>query len=87
MYPPSQSLNLDIEALSGICGSVSIACWIVVFSPQIAENFRTRAEGLSVTFIVIWTLGDIFNALGGVIQGVLPTMVRLLYKLEFQCVG
>lgn len=78
MYPPSQGLNLDIEALSGICGSISIACWIVVFSPQIIENFRKgSAEALSITFIVIWLAGDVFNILGAVLQGVLPTMVRL----------
>jgi hypothetical protein len=76
MYPPSQGLTLDIEALSSILGSVSIACWIVVFSPQIIENFRRgSADGLSVVFIVVWSVGDVFNVLGGMLQGVLPTMV------------
>lgn len=79
MYPPAQSIDLDIDALSGICGSISIACWVVVFSPQIFENFRrSSAEGLSVVFIVVWLLGDIFNILGAVLQGVLPTMVSPL---------
>ncbi|KIW07233.1 uncharacterized protein PV09_02090 [Verruconis gallopava] len=78
MYPPAQSINLDIDALSGICGSISIACWIVVFSPQIIENFRrSSAEGLSVVFIITWLIGDIFNILGAVLQGVLPTMIIL----------
>lgn len=81
MYPPSQNLNLDIEALSGICGSISIACWVVVFSPQIIENFqRGSAEGLSVVFIAVWLLGDVFNILGAVLQGVLPTMVKYAAK-------
>jgi len=76
MYPPSQVPNIDIEALSGIFGSVSIACWIVVFTPQILTNFRRgSADGLSIRFLVIWSAGDIFNAFGGVLQGVLPTMV------------
>lgn len=76
MYPPSQGLNLDIEALSGICGSISIACWVVVFSPQIIENFRRgSAEGLSIVFIVLWLIGDFANIVGAVLQGVLPTMV------------
>ncbi len=76
MYPPSQGFNLDIEALSGICGSVSIACWVVVFSPQINENFRRgSAEGLSIVFLVAWLAGDVFNILGAILQGVLPTMV------------
>ncbi|KAL6722310.1 putative vacuolar membrane transporter for cationic amino acids [Lecanora helva] len=74
----SAGLNIDIEALSGICGSISIACWVVVFSPQIIENFRrSSAEGLSLVFIVVWLLGDVFNILGAVLQGVLPTMIIL----------
>ncbi|KAK4622280.1 putative vacuolar amino acid transporter [Fulvia fulva] len=78
MFPPSGSYSVDIEAISGTCGSISIACWVVVFSPQIIENFRrSSAEGLSVEFIIIWLLGDIFNVLGAVLQGVLATMIIL----------
>ncbi|KAL8951194.1 MAG: hypothetical protein Q9222_002824 [Ikaeria aurantiellina] len=69
---------MDIDALSGICGSISIACWIVVFSPQIIENFRRQsADGLSLIFIIVWLLGDVFNILGAVLQGVIPTMTIL----------
>jgi len=58
--------------------SISIACWVVVFSPQIVENFRRgSADGLSIVFLVVWLLGDLFNILGAVLQGVLPTMVIL----------
>ncbi|OAL35605.1 hypothetical protein AYO20_05224 [Fonsecaea nubica] len=78
MFPPQQGVTLDIQALSGICGSISIACWVVVFSPQIIENFRRgSAEGLSIVFIVVWLAGDVFNILGAVLQGVLPTMIIL----------
>ncbi|KAH6850032.1 PQ loop repeat-domain-containing protein [Chaetomium sp. MPI-CAGE-AT-0009] len=78
MAPPTENLNLDVEAISGICGSISIACWVVVFSPQIIENFRRgSAEGLSIQFVVVWLLGDVFNILGAVMQGVLPTMLIL----------
>ncbi|KFY13913.1 hypothetical protein V492_02977 [Pseudogymnoascus sp. VKM F-4246] len=78
MVPPSQSLNLDAEAISGILGSISIACWVTVFTPQILENFRRgSAESLSVEFIVIWSLGDLCNVIGGILQGVLPTMLIL----------
>lgn len=56
--------------------SISIACWVVVFSPQIVENFRRgSADGLSLQFIIVWLAGDVFNILGAVLQGVLPTMV------------
>jgi solute carrier family 66 (lysosomal lysine-arginine transporter), member 1 len=61
-----------------LCSSISIACWVVVFSPQIIENFRRRsADGLSLLFIVVWLAGDVFNILGAVLQGVLPTMIIL----------
>jgi len=84
MVPPSQNLNLDIAAISGICGSISIACWIVVFSPQILENFRRgSAEGLSLQFIIVWLAGDVFNILGAVLQGVLPTMIILAIYYTF----
>jgi uncharacterized protein with PQ loop repeat len=50
--------GLDIEAISGILGSISIACWVVVFSPQIIENYSKKsADGLSIEFIIIW-LGE-----------------------------
>ncbi|KAG9576426.1 hypothetical protein KCU97_g13736, partial [Aureobasidium melanogenum] len=75
MFPPSAGYNLDIEAISGIMGSISIACWVVVFSPQIIENFRrSSAEGLSIEFVIIWLLGDFANIIGAVMQRVLPTM-------------
>ncbi|PSR94406.1 PQ-loop repeat-containing protein 2 [Coniella lustricola] len=78
MAPPPGLLNLDVEAISGICGSISIACWVVVFSPQIIENFRrSSADGLSLQFVIVWLLGDVFNILGAVMQGVLPTMIIL----------
>lgn len=78
MFPPQQGISLDIEALSGICGSISIACWVVVFSPQIIENFRRGStEGLSIVFIIVWLAGDVFNILGAILQGVLPTMIIL----------
>lgn len=78
MYPSLEGYNIDVETISGICGSVSIACWVVVFSPQIIENFRrSSAEGLSMEFLVIWLLGDLFNIIGAVLQEVLPTMIIL----------
>ncbi|ODA81225.1 hypothetical protein RJ55_04189 [Drechmeria coniospora] len=78
MAPPTGTLHLDVEAISGICGSISIACWVVVFSPQIIQQFQQgNANGLSIQFIIIWLLGDVFNILGAVLQGVLPTMIIL----------
>ncbi|KAK5988920.1 putative vacuolar amino acid transporter YPQ1 [Cladobotryum mycophilum] len=78
MAPPTATFHLDVEAISGICGSISIACWVVVFSPQIIQNFqRGSADALSIQFIGSWLIGDVFNILGAVLQGVLPTMIIL----------
>lgn len=66
------------DNVSGMFGSISIACWVIVFVPQIYENFyRKSAEGLSLLFVVLWLAGDVFNLLGAVMQHLLPTMVLL----------
>ncbi|CAK9684215.1 PQ loop repeat family protein [Candida parapsilosis] len=78
MTPPLTPIILDKQAVSGITGSISLACWIIVFAPQIYENFtRKSSEGLSLTFIILWLAGDVFNVLGAVMQGLLPTMIIL----------
>lgn len=70
MFPTPRGVQLDTQAISGIMGSISIACWLVVFSPQIIENFRrSSADGLSIFFVIIWLTGDIFNVLGAIFQG------------------
>lgn len=64
--------------VSGIAGSISIACWVIVFVPQIYENFhRKSAEGLSLMFVILWLAGDVFNLVGAMLQGLLPTMILL----------
>ncbi|KAJ7600741.1 PQ loop repeat-domain-containing protein [Mycena floridula] len=59
-------------------GWVSIACWIVVYSPQIYENYSLKSgEGLSVPFVVVWLLGDLCNLGGAFFAGLLPTVIIL----------
>lgn len=88
-------MALDRLEVSGICGSISLACWIIVFTPQIYENWRRQSsEGLSMAFVVIWLIGDLFNVFGSLIQHVLPTMIILAVYytaadlvLLYQCVS
>ena len=55
-----------------------------MFTPQVVENFRRRsADGLSLLFLIVWLLGDVFNILGAVLQGVLPTMTILAVYYTF----
>ena len=55
---------------------MSISCWIVVYTPQIWENYQLKSgEGLSVSFIILWLLGDLTNLFGGVMAHLLPTVI------------
>ncbi|KAF9452966.1 PQ-loop-domain-containing protein [Macrolepiota fuliginosa MF-IS2] len=66
------------DGLSSIFGWISIACWIVVYSPQVYENYALQSgEGLSVLFVLVWLVGDLCNLLGAVIAGLLPTIIIL----------
>lgn len=66
------------ETFSSILGSVSITAWIVVFVPQIYTNFHHRsADGLSLSFVVIWLVGDFFNIIGAWLQDVIWVMIVL----------
>lgn len=71
-------IDLNNQTISNILGSISLYCWIVVFLPQIYENYaRGSSEGLSIDFIIIWLIGDIFNVLGSVMQRVIFTAILL----------
>lgn len=75
---PTPPIVIDADVVSGITGSISLTCWIIVFAPQIHENFKRKSsEGLSLMFVILWLVGDLFNVLGAVLQGVLPTMIIL----------
>ncbi|GMK58664.1 hypothetical protein CspeluHIS016_0601060 [Cutaneotrichosporon spelunceum] len=72
------SLITQSDELSVVMGYMSIACWIVVYSPQIYENYILKSgEGLSVMFILLWLGGDLTNLLGAIYAGLLPTMIIL----------
>ncbi|EIW59688.1 PQ-loop-domain-containing protein [Trametes versicolor FP-101664 SS1] len=70
--------NEGNQELSNFLGWVSIACWLVVYSPQILENYRKQSgEGLSVSFVTVWLIGDICNLTGAVMANLIPTIVIL----------
>ena len=74
----SPPLPASADPLSLQTGWMSIALWIVVFTPQIYENyFLQSGDGLSVTFIVLWLAGDLTNSLGSIMAHLLPTMIVL----------
>ncbi|ETW81686.1 hypothetical protein HETIRDRAFT_173361 [Heterobasidion irregulare TC 32-1] len=69
---------LSSDSLSNALGWISIACWIVVYSPQIFENYQLKSgEALSVLFVAVWLLGDLCNLVGASMAGLLPTVILL----------
>ncbi|OAP54325.1 hypothetical protein AYL99_11426 [Fonsecaea erecta] len=77
--PSSTDVPLSTrEALSGIFGSISLACWIFLLVPQLIENYRNgSAEAISLLFIFVWFLGDIANLAGALWAGLVPVVVAI----------
>ena len=60
---------------------------IVVYSPQIIENYQLKSgEGLSVLFVVIWLLGDLCNLVGALMAGLQATVIILAIYVSIQIV-
>ncbi|KAI7862494.1 PQ loop repeat-domain-containing protein [Spinellus fusiger] len=76
-------LTLSSEIGSNLCGAISILCWIVVFTPQLFENYvRKNTDGVSLKFLMCWVLGDVFNLIGAILGNLMITMLLLaLYYL------
>ncbi|KAF2142544.1 uncharacterized protein K452DRAFT_286970 [Aplosporella prunicola CBS 121167] len=66
------------EALSGVFGSISLASWIFLLVPQLIENYKLgSADGISITFLAVWFIGDITNLIGALWAGLVPTVIAL----------
>ncbi|KAK0282975.1 hypothetical protein LTR91_009659 [Friedmanniomyces endolithicus] len=77
MSPDTIPLTLN-EALSGISGSISLAAWIFLLVPQLLENYQQgSADGISLTFLFIWFIGDVTNLAGALWAGLVPTVIAL----------
>lgn len=66
------------EALSGVFGSISLAAWIFLLVPQLIENYtQGSADGISLTFLLIWFVGDVTNLAGALWASLVPTVTAL----------
>jgi uncharacterized protein with PQ loop repeat len=75
MHPIDLTWN---EALSGAWGSISLAAWIFLLVPQLIENYQQgHADGISLTFLFIWAIGDAANLAGAIWAGLVPTVIAL----------
>ncbi|XP_019457557.1 PREDICTED: probable vacuolar amino acid transporter YPQ1 [Lupinus angustifolius] len=67
------------ETASFTLGMISVFIWVVAEIPQIMTNYRAKsAEGLSITFLVTWIIGDLFNFFGCLLEpATLPTQLYM----------
>ncbi|KAK9332549.1 PQ loop repeat-domain-containing protein [Lipomyces starkeyi] len=71
-------------ALSGILGSISIACWVVLLVPQLVDQWKLKSsEGVSLLFLTAWLLGDVANLLGALWAHLLRNVVLLAVWFVF----
>ncbi|KAK9491934.1 PQ loop repeat-domain-containing protein [Lipomyces doorenjongii] len=71
-------------ALSGILGSISIACWMVLLVPQLIDQWKLKSsEGVSLLFLTAWLLGDVANLLGALWAHLLRNVVLLAVWFVF----
>ena len=57
---------------------------IVVYTPQVWENYTLQSgRGLSVLFVLIWLVGDVFSLAGGLIAQLVPTAIILATYVSF----
>ncbi|XP_017415843.1 uncharacterized protein LOC108326792 isoform X1 [Vigna angularis] len=73
-----EQLSSARESASFFLGLISVIVWVVAEIPQIITNYRTKStEGLSLTFLVTWIIGDVFNLLGCLLEP--ATLLTQLY--------
>lgn len=66
------------EIISGLLGSVSLACWLFLLLPQLIENYRNQsAEAISLAFVLVWFLGDLCNLVGALWAGLVPVVIAI----------
>nr|XP_029149822.1 probable vacuolar amino acid transporter YPQ1 isoform X2 [Arachis hypogaea] len=67
------------ETASYILGVISVIVWVIAEIPQIITNYTAKsAKGLSLTFLLTWVIGDIFNLLGCILEpATLPTQLYM----------
>lgn len=87
----SALVNLDLHAVadaSRYLGIFSVSVWLFAQLPQILENHINQSvSGVSLSFLVIWMLGDATNLVGCVLSRALPFQTSLaLYYCFIDCI-
>ncbi|KAG6477478.1 hypothetical protein ZIOFF_066745 [Zingiber officinale] len=62
-------------------GIASLLCWGVAEIPQIVSNFLNKSgHGVSLTFLLAWVAGDVFNLVGCLLE---PVTVGIFFDFRF----
>ncbi|EYC38274.1 hypothetical protein Y032_0728g1886 [Ancylostoma ceylanicum] len=69
----SDCVDTELKLLGFIIGIISLMLWLVPLFPQLLQNYRTKkCEGLSLTFLFLWLVGDTCNMLGAMLTHQTP---------------
>nr|AFK47806.1 unknown [Medicago truncatula] len=78
-------MRSDAKTASITLGVISVIVWMIAEIPQLITNYREKSShGLSVTFLLTWIIGDLFNLFGCLLEpATLPTQLytAVLYTL------
>ncbi|CAL5185626.1 unnamed protein product [Lathyrus oleraceus] len=70
-------MRSERETASVTLGIISVIVWMIAEIPQLITNYNEKsAHGLSVTFMLTWIIGDLFNVIGCLLEpATLPTQL------------
>ncbi|RHZ55623.1 hypothetical protein CDV55_101488 [Aspergillus turcosus] len=77
-------LPTPLALLSSILGTLSIISWLFAQLPQIYKNYQLQStSGLSLSFLVVWCLGDTGNLVGALLtrQATWQVIIAAYYVL------
>lgn len=64
------------DAVSFALGMVSLVCWVIVAWPQMYETYQKKSgDSISVSFLLLWGVGDAANIAGCILTDQLPTQL------------
>lgn len=65
-----------------VCGMINIGFWLCAQLPQVYKSYKTkRPESLSITFLLLWLVGDSTNLFGCIFAN--QTQIQLITAIYF----
>ncbi|KAI8991456.1 PQ loop repeat-domain-containing protein [Mycotypha africana] len=77
-FKGNSKMLLTRDLAASISGYISIVFWLIVFIPQLEENFKRKSgDGISLPFLITWLVGDFFSLAGVIMERLMFTMFLL----------